>query len=157
MGVLALSSCQTVGGVGKDLNNFGKNVFAKKPTTLPAAPKIEAPKQAPPLQVEAKKSEPAAPKPKAPAGKSFLEGAWENVWKPFERKPDSSHKPSSLKRLEPQLSHEETPQPMSLEDLPDNTDIEAVPSKVEPWEGGSTVDLNGDGIPDVRYRQRDSK
>ncbi len=143
---LCVPSCQMLHGVGNDLNNFGKSL---------AVPKRNGAVAPSPIQ---RKS--AAPSPKAHKTRASEAPAVAAPVRPKENQ-RSVAPVKQLDRLQPELSKEgmfstrENPEPISLEDLSTKTDIQEVPQRQEPWSGGTAVDINGDGIPDVRYRQRE--
>ena len=132
---VCLTSCQTLTGMGNDLNRLGKSLAAPKPKVAAV-------------------SAPVQKKSADPVSKASNTSAVSAI------KPTGAAPGSPLQRLHPLISNEgmfstrETPESISLEDLPEKTDIQEVPQRREPWSGAS-VDVNGDGIPDVRYRQRE--
>ncbi len=173
---LLLPSCQTVQGMGKDMSNLGRAVVPVKRTAKKSSvvvpdvkPALKQGQSQPRAQREAtEKKSPAAPPvkkmaPEKNAGKNLIQGMWEGVFKrnsPKEEGDAQTHGKAELSDLDPQLvkqgmfSERETNETMVLEDLPSKTDIDAIPATSGNWSDAKTVDVNGDGIPDVRYRQR---
>lgn len=165
--------------MGKDLGNVGKAVLAQ-PKKIAVAP-VQAPVAAAPAPVAPlpKPSAPLKPKDPAadavtPAGKNIFQGLWEGVSKPFQKPVEHEHSHDGeaghaqssgvLNNRDSRVfksgmfSEGQVPAPsedsIALEDLPEKTDIQEVPAEVGAASGGSGVDLDGDGIVDVRYRQR---
>ena len=163
--VMMLSSCQTVQGMGKDVANLGKSTKNTQPlpAAVPAAPTVVAPPAAKP-----------APK-KETSAKNMFHGIWEGLTKPLEHismpalpwgskksaQAGPAHPKVSLNDLDPSLvkkqaiKEEAAVDSMVLEDIPARADIQEIPTPpADYWKGAEAVDVNGDGVPDVRYRQR---
>ena len=91
-----------------------------------------------------------------PAGKNVVQEMWEQIFKkekpPVQTKEAKKLRPGLFKKE--MLSDSRKQSDMTLEDLPARTDIQEIPATSQSMEGAVPVDINGDGIPDARYRQR---
>ena len=171
----AMSSCQTVQGMGRDIDNAGKSLFGPKKI---ASPREIAKPASPPPPVEAvpenarAQALSEAPVPaQRPRGKPIFQEMWKGIsdslkrvplpFKPSSRMPAAAHSDQiPLEKLEPKIAKkgmfkkQEEPEDLVLKDLPAKTDIQEIPTGAGAWKEANTVDLDGDGLPDVRYRQR---
>ncbi len=127
--MLALSACQMVQGMGRDLDGMGKSIFAPKKAAQTAnagaAGKPHDHEHAPvPLgKLQPKLAKPAAMKPEPP-------------------------------KPQPVEAQAEESEEILLEDIVAQGELQEVPAQPESMEGATAVDWDGDGRPDARYRQR---
>ena len=92
-----------------------------------------------------------------PQGKNFVQGMWEGIFAP---KQTHAHGDFTLNNLQPRvvkkdlLPPEEKSPAIALQDISEKMDIQEVPAVAENAQSATGVDVDGDGIVDVRYHQR---